>query len=376
MYPWRQHNHFQLCIDGNVFLPKIYDAIKCARHFILIEIYLVESGVVVSHVIDLLIQASARNVDVYLLFDAHGSLNLNSADRFRLNQYHNIHLHLYNPLRLKRWRDYVFRDHRKIIITDDQVFVGGMGLSDHFDPEAERGKYWRETMLLIKGECVNDWRDAFSKQWLAVTGAEYQKYESEIQLENDQIQSGRVVLSPVKRQREIKRALLNQIRGARQKIYISSAYFIASRKLRRALCQAAMRDVDVRLLLPGSMIDHPSIRHMARRFYARMLRRKVQIFEYQPRFLHSKVLLCDDWVSIGSSNIDRWNLRWNYEANQEIKDVAFSKDVEAMFVADFENSENITYADWSQRSLYGRALEWFWGYVDQIMASLDIHKPR
>src|SRR5690606_11426365 len=87
-------------------------------------------------------------------------------------------------------------------------------------------------------------------------------------------------------------------------------------------------------------------------------------YEYQPSFQHAKILLCDNWVSVGSSNIDRWNLHWNYEANQEVHDPDFASEVAAMFERDFALSKEFQYAEWRRRSWYRRFLERFWGAID------------
>jgi cardiolipin synthase len=179
-----------------------------------------------------------------------------------------------------------------------------------------------------------------------------------------------VVISPERRRREVRRSLVNHVRHAQHKVILATAYFIPSRKLRRALRQAARRGIDVRLLLSGPRTDHPAIRHAAHRFYLRLLRNGVRIFEYQPRFLHNKVILIDDWVSIGSSNVDRWNLRWNLEANQEIQDAAFAMQVETMFQRDFGHCLEITYENWRKRNFYSRLLEWFWGMLDRQFAKI------
>ena len=379
MYPWRQQNHFELLKDGEQYFPSILQAVHQAKHYIFIEMYLVASGAIATAVIDALILSASRGVQVYLLFDAHGSFMLSNADRYRLSQYTSIHLHFYNPLRFsvnwRDWRNYLYRDHRKLIVVDDKIaFTGGTGFTDEFDVQMSGGKHWRETLVCIRGECVWDWRDAFIQQWLLASKTPCRLVPPKTTIDSDCVQTGRVVLSPERRRREVQRSLINEIRHATDKVYISSAYFVASRKIRRTLRRAARRRVDVRLLLPGPEIDHPSVRHMARRFYLRLLRNKIRIYEYQPRFLHSKVLLCDHWVSIGSTNIDRWNLRWNFEANQEIRDIQFAANIKKMFEEDFRQSVELNYDAWCQRTVYGRLLEWFWGKVDRVLANIHRHR--
>jgi len=87
----------------------------------------------------------------------------------------------------------------------------------------------------------------------------------------------------------------------------------------------------------------------------------VRIFEYQPRFIHAKAMLCDNWLSIGSSNADRWNYHWNLEANQEVRSPALGETIAALFRQNFGDSVEIRAADWRRRSWRRRLREWFWG---------------
>jgi len=144
----------------------------------------------------------------------------------------------------------------------------------------------------------------------------------------------------------------------------------------RALKQAAEQGADVRLLLPGRHTDHPAIRHAGRRFYSSLLRHGVRIFEYQPRFLHAKTLLCDQWVSIGSSNFDRWNLRWNLEANQEVDDLGFAGSVHAMFEVDLKVSVEIDKEKWKRRRWITRLREHLWGRVDMWLENLGRRRVK
>jgi len=174
---------------------------------------------------------------------------------------------------------------------------------------------------------------------------------------------------------EISRAVINRIRKAQRRVWLATAYFVPSMKLRRILRRAAKQGVDVRLLVAGDRTDHPAVRHAGQRFYRRLLRHGVRIFEFHPRFTHSKVLLCDEWTSIGSSNLDRWTLRWNLEANQEIEDVAFAHQVGAMLEEDFTKSHERLFSEWTGRPWYQRWKERFWGWVDLWLVRLFHGSP-
>ena len=168
----------------------------------------------------------------------------------------------------------------------------------------------------------------------------------------------------------IKRSIIQAVRNAQQRIWLTTAYFVPSSKLRRELRRADQRGVDVRLLLPGAKTDHPSSRYVGRRYYHRLLRDGVRIFEYQSRFLHVKQAICDDWVSIGSANYDRWSLRLSLEANQEVDDARIASQARELFLQDIEHSNEILFAHWLRRPLRQRLREIFWGWLDHLLERL------
>jgi phosphatidylserine/phosphatidylglycerophosphate/cardiolipin synthase-like enzyme len=122
--------------------------------------------------------------------------------------------------------------------------------------------------------------------------------------------------------------------------------------------------------------DHPTVRHAGRRYFGRLLRDGVRIFEFQPRFLHAKTVLCDEWASIGSSNLDRWTPRWNLDANQEVDDARFAREIEAMLEDDFRQSVELDLARWRRRSWGSRVLESVGGAVDRWLAALRFSRRR
>jgi cardiolipin synthase len=373
-FAWRGGNAFRLLIDGDEFFPSMLDAIAGATRYVLLENYLVESGRLVDRFVAALSAAAGRGVEVCVLLDDFGARGLVEADR-KLLASAGVKLTFYNPFRLGRLRRYLLRDHRKLLIVDDIVaYTGGAGLADAFDPALAGAHVWRETMVEIHGEVLADWRRLFLENW-AHWSDHVPRVLRKGGLPEARGQLGRVAVSGVGVGSEIKRSFLKRVRGARRTAWMCTAYFVPSWKLLRALRRAARRGTDVRLLLPGPRTDHPAVRHAARRHYGRLLRHGVRIFEYQGRVLHAKTLLCDDWVSIGSSNVDRWNLRWNLEANQEVADAGFAHAVEAMMEVDFARCRELTAAYWRKRPWWRRLRSRLWGYVDVFLESLRRPSP-
>ena len=362
-YPWRAGNHLRLLRDGNEFFPRMLEAIGSARHCILLEMYLYESGVVADRFIDALVLAAGRGVPVYVLLDHFGSLGLSEDDLLRL-QRGGVKVIFYNPLHIGKWFNNLARDHRKLLLVDGATaFVGGVGITDDFDPPSAVHRRWRETMVEFSGPVVIDWQDMFLKVWNSGTSARLQLTTPAGRPVAHGIQARALVSAGLLRQENM-RSLIRHIRSAEHRVWISTAYFLPGWRLLRALYTAAHQGADVRLLLPGAHTDHPGVRHAGRRYYARLLRNGVRIFEYQPRVLHSKVVVCDQWVTIGSSNHDRWNLRWNLEANLACDDASFAAQAVAMFEQDYADSVELVYDQWLRRPWHVLWWERFWARVD------------
>ncbi len=367
-FPQRHHNRFQLLVDGDHFFPVMLNAIATAQHSVILEMYLLESGRLLTRFIDTLITSASRGIAIFLLFDDFGALGINKADRQRLAGHTNIHLKFYGPIHYRRWQHLLSRNHRKLLLVDNRIaFIGGAGISDAFT--GEQG--WHELMVQVEGECVQDWRALFIDNWPGTADEIKPLTATPCQYPTTAGQSGRTTLSQLLSHQEIQSALLRRLAAAKHEVWITTAYFVPSWRLRRALKAAAQRGVDVRLMLPGHHTDHPAIRHAGHRFYHHLLCHGVRIFEYQPRFTHAKAYLCDQWCSIGSSNLDRWNLRWNLEGNQEIDDPEFALALKTALEHDLLECKEINLTSWQARPWPRRLLEWFWGRIDAGLTYLS-----
>jgi phosphatidylserine/phosphatidylglycerophosphate/cardiolipin synthase-like enzyme len=369
LFPWRDGNRFTLLVDGDRFFPDMLAAIGAAREEVCLAMYLFESGAVADRFIDALAAVARRGVAVRLMLDAYGALALKAHDRERLAT-SGVALVFYNPLRLSRWLGNLVRDHRKLLIVDQRVaYTGGAGITDEFDPPDEPDRRWHELMLRIEGPVVADWRELFARFWRDHSTPALSPARPPCGPISGGM-AGRVVQSRWPRLTEIPRSLIKRINNAERRVWFMTAYFVPSWRLKRALRNADRRGVDVRLLVPGPITDHPGVRHAGRRFYHRLLAHGVRIFEYQPRFLHAKCVLIDDWATLGSSNHDRWNMRWNLEANQEIEDSRLAAELQGLFEADFARSVECLLADWRARPWWARWREYFWGMVDHLLMRL------
>jgi len=358
---WRARNRFEVIANGHRFFPAMAEAIGGARDRVALEMYLVQSGPIAAVFVDALCGAAQRGVSVHLLIDDFGGRGLNRADRNRLLGA-GVYFARFNPLSPFKLTYNLVRDHRKLLLVDDRcAFVGGAGLADEFGLEPDRG--WRENMLRIEGECVRDWWQVFRENWRRWSGIPCHAPGPA----GTGTAHGRVVAGTRAGARPLKAAAVTDIRRAQRRVWLASPYFLPPWKIRRALSHAARRKVDVRLLLPGPRTDHAFVRAATHRLYGWLLRHGVRIFEYQPAFLHAKALLADDRAMVGSCNFDRWSLRWNLEANQQIHDREFAAHLTELFEADFDSSEEITLAAWRARPRLARLRERFWGWVETVL---------
>jgi cardiolipin synthase len=366
MFPWREGNSFRILVDGNIFLPRMLQEIQQANHYILLEMYLFESGHVASEFIDALASASRRGVRIYLILDHFGTRGLSHYDKQQLREA-GINISYFNRPHLGKILKYAVRDHRKLLIIDGKTaYVGGTGITDDFNPPSHPEKCWHEFMVEIQGTVLRDWQKLFRQTWHMACNRDLQLPRIRRHKKEDD-QLGRVVSINGLRSREIIYSLIRHIRQAEHRVWLATAYFEPSWRIRRALRYACRQGCDVRLLLPGPLTDHPGVRLAGRRYYQDLLDSGIRIFEYRPRVQHGKMMLCDNWVSIGSSNLDRWNLRWNLEANQEIDDQYIAEQVQEILEKDFLASDEQFYEEWIKRPWHGRVWEYFYGLIERFL---------
>lgn len=376
VFPWREDNKFQLLVDGPQFFPRLLQCIDAAERRVDVELYLVEDGQCAERLVDALVAAAVRGVRVRCLFDGFGCLKLGQKTRQRLID-GNVELRLYNPLNLRLKFRNLHRDHRKLILIDDTCcFVGGTGVTDEFWNPEKPDEHWHEVMVEISGPLMNDWRRLFDAQWALCLKKRIWQFPLPQRLpkipETPELGNGmgRVAYSAARQHRDILHSLIRNLQRAHTRIWLATPYFLPTGRVRRELLRAVRRGVEVRLLLTSRNTDHPPIRYAGQRYYPRLLRAGVRIHEYQPHFLHLKMVLIDDWVSIGSCNFDHWNLRWNLEANLEAVDACLSASVAESFEQDFSRSKEIDLRIWHARPLRMRIHQRLWGLLDRLAINI------
>jgi cardiolipin synthase len=348
-------------LDGNrvrVFFrgPETFEAMRAAidaaQREVLIESYIFKDDATGRSLLETLGRAVARGVTVRVLADAFGSIATRRAFWKEMRS-QGIEVRLFNPL-FPHLLLQPFRDHRKILVIDAiTAFTGGMNIGDEYGSSlSAHGGPWRDTHVQVAGPAAWAMAIVFTEAWHAAGG-------SPVVLGPLEPQTGGVaalVLNsrPFRGTGEIASSLAAMVAAARQRIWITNAYFAPRRRAVDLLGQAAARGVDVRLLLPGRS-DVSLVRHAGHGHYAALLARGVRIFEYQAAVLHAKTVVADDFLSIaGSSNLDFRSFHFNAECNV----VLFGSDTALCFTEafekDLEKSVEITPAQWARRTTLHR----------------------
>ncbi|WP_111656809.1 phospholipase D-like domain-containing protein [Isoalcanivorax indicus] len=368
-WPWRSRCTLSIQAGGQRYLPHIRTAMQGARKSICVELYMCNAGALFDEWLGVWAAAVARGVEVRLLLDAIGSLGLRDEDAERLCAA-GVTLQWFNPVRTGHLIATLVRDHRKLIIVDDQrAWVGGMGIDDRYDPRISGEEAWMDAMVACEGPVVADFRSLFDQAWhLAaagpLTGAVRWRLGGHPRPAARRAHAdttwARVNGSRGGRNNPLMRTLVRRVLRAREGVWLCTPYFLPPRSLLKALLYTARRGVPVHLTLCGQHTDHPWLRYAGQHYYQRLLEAGVHISEYDARFLHLKAAQADQWSTLGSFNYDRWNSSWNLEANVEAVDGEFADHVRALRERLDKESVHISAADWAARSHWQRWRNAFW----------------
>jgi cardiolipin synthase len=299
-------------------------------------------------------------VAVHLVFDAVGSNETRTRAFARLRE-HGVRCLRVHPLqpwieRARRWRPWR-RDHRKILVVDGRIgFIGGINIDDVYD--AAHHECWRDTHLRLEGPVVGELQKLFLAQWDEQSGERLPDcgFFPRLGPVGDDV-VGVIGTSPGDTGAAFHEVLLRALDAAERRVGITQAYFAPPPDLCAALCRAAARGVDVRLVLPKDS-DAPAVVWAGRSHYAELLAAGVRLFERRGVILHAKTVVIDGvWSVVGSANFDYRSVRYNDEANAVVLGRRFGGEMEAMFGRDLDRSDEVTSSDWRQRSWLDRGKE-------------------
>ncbi|WP_111411826.1 cardiolipin synthase [Billgrantia lactosivorans] len=355
MMPLTSGNHAQLLIDGKATFDSIFAGIDAARDYVLVQFFIVRHDALGQQLKEHLLRAVRRDVRVYFLYDEVGSRKL--AEGY-LRELADAGVEV-SPFRSSRGFKHRFqlnfRNHRKILVIDGREgWLGGFNVGVEYLGQHPRHGPWRDTHLKLTGPSVLGLQEAFWEDWHWATG-EVIKLCWEPLVTCDECQNVVIVPSgPADRQETASLLVQQSIHSANERLWVTSPYFVPDQGVQDALRLAAMRGVDVRIMMPEHP-DHLLIYISAFSFLPDMVRAGVKVYRYQPGFLHQKVILIDDAAAaVGTVNLDNRSFRLNFEITAFIPDRGFAAEVRLMLERDFANCRRITYEELQRRPLWSK----------------------
>jgi cardiolipin synthase A/B len=346
--PAASGNAVELLVNGQQTFDSIIAGLAAAEHHILLESYIIRDDNLGRRLGRVLADKAREGVAVHVLYDEIGSRNFHRTGLYRQLRQTGVQVAAFNTTQGRRNRFQLnFRNHRKIVVVDGQTaWVGGHNIGDEYLGLDPRIGDWRDTHIRLQGPAVLGVELAFATDWRWAT----QNSLTMVRPDADHGSCGNenVLVFPSDPASILEQAglmFLQVIVAARQRIWIASPYFVPDRSIVSALQLAALRGVDVRVIIPDEP-DGPVVGMANWSFTRELLPAGVKVYRYQGGFMHQKVLLMDDHLAgIGTANFDNRSFRLNFEITLLVDGKRFATEVAGMLETDLSRCREVTLAD-------------------------------
>ena len=345
--------------DTLLFEKRLFEMISAAAHHIHMQFYIIEDDGFGRRLRDMLVEKAGQGVEVRLMYDSVGCWRVKESffeSMRRGGVCVTSFLETYFPLLSNRVN---YRNHRKTVVVDGKVgMVGGCNIADRY-LNGMRGGCWRDTMLLLRGAAVNGLQASFVVDWyfvnrIKISGEHYFPVfadagrKSHVQV---------VTSNPVGNLRVIIAGYIKMLSLARGYVYLQTPYFMPDETFLQALKSASMSGVDVRLMVPehsdSRIADYATTSHLGE-----LLESGIKVFLYRGGVLHSKTVVCDDYVSsIGSANLDFRSFFYNFEVSAFVYDRRVAVDLKECFINDMKRCRQLTLNEYRTRPFIRRCAE-------------------
>ena len=358
-------NRVDILLNGEETFPALLDAIRSAEHTITFEAYIFHEGKIADQIVGAFVERCKAGVRVAILLDAHGSDGLPERYIQDLRDAGCILVSDFRPLRLWSLERTNKRNHRRIMVIDGLVgFTGGYGVDDTWSGNGRTEGRWRETNVRLRGPIVQSLQEAFVEHWREATsvllgGKDYFPYPP-VTVKDVPVLAQVVRSSPLQGNDAMYRVFLQAISSARTSILISTPYLLPGEQLTEALLDAVRRGVRVRVLIP-SVVKSSGVEFVTqasqREAFGALLDGGVQLHEYSPALLHTKMMIVDGtWATVGSTNLDNRSMAMNDELNVMFYDRTIAKRLEEIFAADVAYSHKVSREQLENQEWLHRAL--------------------
>ena len=357
-------NSVQVLANGDETFAPLWRDLRAARRSVTVQMYYVGPGSVVETTVAILAQRAREGVHVYFLYDAFGAKALPPALLETLRAA-GVRATEFRPLRWYALDRANHRSHVRGIVIDGEIaYTGGFGLDDKWLGGGRRRTEWRETNARFTGPAVAQLQAAFVAKWAEAAGTLLAdtrllaSHNTATDSANVRVDAGLVYSPPLTGSTTAERLLALSIATARQRLYITNAYFVPQADFVRLLTEAARRGVDVRILTNGPRSDVRTTWLAGRSRYEPLLAAGVRIWEYRPTTVHAKTLVSDGtWSLISTMNFDNRSLAYNNEAALVARDRRVGAVLDSLFLEDLRFADEIRPEVFARRVWITRWLE-------------------
>ena len=346
--------------NGDEWLEHMFADFDAAQHSITWSAYMWTPGRLSDMVSERLAARAKAGIRVRVLLDGVGAIKCPEEVCEKLETA-GVEISTFRPLKIGKLDHAHLRNHRRAIVIDGRIaYTGGMAVSDHWLGDARNELEWRDTMTRVTGPLAQHVQSAFAELWAYVcgevlTGPEFFPQHAE---DDSNIRSLSVVSSPSSEEHPLHLLFFKTFMAARERIWITTPYFVPDKRTHQVLIDRARAGIDVRIVLPNYHTDAKTVRWAAHASYEKLLEAGVRIFEYQPTMIHSKNLVVDGkWSIVGSANMDVRSKELNEENVLALLDERLAGQIEEAFEEDLKRCKEIKLEEWRRRSVASRALE-------------------
>lgn len=319
--------------NGQVYFKKLLKALESANKFIFMEFYIIKSGYMWNSILNRLENKRQKGIEIKIIIDDFGSsLELKQIQKDLESR--DISYCIFNPYASLFSTKMNHRDHRKLVIVDGKIaFTGGINIGDEYINVSSPYHIWKDSGILIKGECVWNFTLLFLTLWNYCKNdiKDYKYYQAD----NEKYETNSYIIpfgiSPYSNQSVIQKIYINLIQNAVKSIQVTTPYLILDHLITTLLCNAAEKGVRIEIFTPG-VADKKIVNEVTKMNYEILLKNGIHIYEYKPGFLHQKVILVDEYAMVGTINLDyrsfflQWeDAVWIYRGNTLLQ---IKKDIE------------------------------------------------
>ncbi len=370
--PFTSHNSVQLLINGQETYQAMLSAIDQADDYVLLQFYIIQDDHVGVAFRNKLIAKIQQGVRVYFLYDSLGSYFLSARYLYELRRA-GAHVSSFNERKgISKYLHINFRNHRKILIIDGlKAFVGGLNLGQEYLGEKQSMGYWRDTHVLLEGPSVQVCQSVFVKDWYWSVGkipelnwqvqtAAAMCREKNMADSDEQIHCEQEIMildtGPADEKPVCSLFICALVNQAKSRLWIASPYFVPDAEIINALKNAALRGVDVRLILPEKY-DKYFIYLTSFAYYRELQGYNIKIFRYTKGFSHQKVILVDDnLAAVGTVNLDNRSIHLNFEIMAYVAGAHFNRQVANMLEYDMKNCFEDNIDDFARKPFWFKAV--------------------